>query len=193
MNAALRYLLGRTIFAPADAARLITGLNVSGETGWMALLLATILNSFVYFANMSLVIIPEDFWLPVIRSPLVYLILSFFFTSVMAFCLYGIGRVQDGKARLPLLVTLLAWLLIVQSLADFAFLILLILLPTLAGLFSMAAGLYGIWILINFIQVAHDFPSRGKAVLTIVLALVGLIVGFSVFLSFIGVAAVGIS
>lgn len=193
MIGALRHLLIQTIYAPAEAARLIITLNPSRETGWMMLLLATILNTFAYSANMALVTVPEDFWIPVIASPMIYLTLSLSFTVVMVFCLYWIGRVQNGKAQLPVLVALLAWLLMVQSLADFAFLVLLVFVPMLASLFSMAAGLYGLWILLNFIQVAHDFPSKGKAALTIVLAIVGLMVGFSVFISVIGVAAMGIS
>ncbi len=193
MNAMLKHLLGQTIYAPANAARLIAELKLSSETGWMALLLATILSTFVYFANMSLVTIPPDFWLPVIGSPLVYLVLSFSLTTVMVICLHWVGRIQGGTSNLSLLVVLMAWLLAVQSLADVAFLVLLVFVPVLAKLFSMAAGLYGIWILLNFIQIAHGFSNKGKAVVTILLALIGLMMGLTVFLSMIGVTAMGIS
>lgn len=189
----LRYLLAQTIYAPAQAARLIAGLRLGPETAWMALFLATILNTLVYFANLALVTIPADFWMPVIRVPMIYLLLSFSFSSAMVFCLYWVGRLQGGRASLTLLAVLLAWLLAVQSLADVVFLVLLVFVPMLASLFSMAAGLYGIWIFLNFVQTAHDFAGKGKAAVTIILALIGLMMGLTLFLSAIGVTAMGIS
>lgn len=192
MIAFLRALLIQTIYAPADAGRSIIGINLPREAAWMALLLAAIINTFVYFTNLSLFPLPDDFWMPVIRTPVTYLAASFSLTTVMIFALFWIGRFLEGQARLPDLVSLMAWLLCVQSLADVAFLVLFVFVPMLAGLFSMAAALYGIWILINFITVAQGFPDRGKAVLTIVLALVGLVVGMSLFVSVIGVTAMGI-
>ena len=193
MGALLKYLLAQTFYAPANAARLIAGMKLSSEAGWMALLLATIFNTVIYFANMSLVTIPPDFWLPVIRSPLVYLGLSFSFTAVMVIGLQWVGRVQGGTSSLSLVAVLVAWLLTVQCLADVVFLLLLVFLPTVAGLFSMAAGLYGLWILLNFIQVAHGFARKGKAVVTIFLALIGVMMGLTLCLSVIGVSAIGIS
>ncbi|WP_127112038.1 YIP1 family protein [Shimia sediminis] len=188
----LRALLIQTIYAPADAGRSIIGINLPREAAWMALLLAAIINTFVYFTNLTLFPLPDDFWMPVIRTPVTYLAASFSLTTVMIFALFWIGRFLEGQAQLPDLVSLMAWLLCVQSLADVAFLVLFVFVPMLAGLFSMAAALYGIWILINFITVAQGFPDRGKAVLTIVLALVGLVVGMSLFMSVIGVTAMGI-
>lgn len=189
----LRDLLVQTIYAPADAARTVIGLNLSRETAWMALMLAAILNTLAYFTNITLFPVPDEFWLPVIRAPFVYLIASFSLTTVMIFAIFWTGRVMGGTAYLPHMVALIAWIVTVQTLADAAFLVLFLFIPMLAGLFSLAAGLYGIWILINFITVAHNFPDKGKAVVTIVLALVGLIVGLSVFMSVLGVTAMGIS
>ncbi|WP_372885028.1 YIP1 family protein [Shimia sp.] len=193
MKALLQHLLVQTIYAPAQAARLIAGLKLPPEAGWMALALAGVFNTLVYFANMAMVDLPVDFWIPVIRSPLVYLILSLSFTTVMVFCLYWVGRVQGGRAELSLLVTLVAWLLAVQSLADLLFLVLLVFVPMLASLFSMAAGLYGLWIFLNFVQIAHGFPGKGQAVVTILLALIGLMTGLTLFISAIGVTSMGIS
>ena len=193
MIAFLRALLVQTIYAPAEAARAVIAMNLPREAAWMALAVAAILNTLVYFTNISLVPLPDDFWLPVIRTPFTYMVASFSLTTVMVFALFWTGRVLGGQGELPALVSLIAWMLCVQSLADVAFLVLFVFLPMLAGLFSLAAGLYGIWILINFITVAHGFPDKGRAVMTIFMSLVGLIVGLSLFLSVIGVTAMGIS
>lgn len=193
MIAFLRSLLVQTIYAPADAARAIISINLPREAAWMALIVSAILNTLIYFLNMALIPLPEDIWLPVIRTPITYLMMSFSLTTMMVFALFWTGRSLQGQAQLASIVSLVAWLVCLQSLADLAFVVLFIFIPMLAGLFSMAAALYGIWILINFITVAHGFPDKSKAVLTIVLALVGLIVGFSLFLSVIGVTAMGIS
>ncbi|WP_299356720.1 Yip1 family protein [uncultured Shimia sp.] len=188
----LRALFVQTIVAPDNAARVIAGMNLSREAGWMALLLAAILNTLIYFTNIALVPVPDDFWVPIIRTPLTYLVASFSLTVVLVFALFWAGQMLKGQARLPVLVSLVAWLFCVQSAADLLFVALFLFVPMLAGVFSLAAGLYGIWILINFITVAQGFPDRGKAVMTIVLALMGLVVGLSLFLSVTGLTAMGI-
>ncbi|SHK10900.1 hypothetical protein SAMN05444000_11931 [Shimia gijangensis] len=193
MKELLRALLMQTIARPADAARTLVGLNLPREAGWMALFLATIINTFAYFATHAIVVLPDDFWVPVFNVPIIYLTLSFSFSTMAIFGVYWTGQTLGGKAHFPVLVSMLAWLVCVQSLADFVFLGLLMIVPTLAGLFSLAAGLYGIWIFLNFVKVAHGFTTMGKAILTITLTLVGLIVGLSVFLSVIGITAMGIS
>lgn len=193
MIALLRALLVQTIYAPADAARVIIGINLPRKAAWMALVLAAILNTLVFFLREMLIPLPPGLLLPAFQTPAIYLAALFSFTTMVVFAIYWIGRVLDGKAELPDLVSLIAWLFCVQSAADLVALVLFVFVPMLAGLFSMAAALYGIWILINFITVAQGYPDKVKAVLTIVLALVGLITGFSLFVSVLGVTAMGIS
>lgn len=189
----LRALLRQTIYAPQDAARSIIALNLPREAAWMALLLAAVINTLVYFVHLTLIPIPDDFLLPIIRTPMTYLVASFSLIVILVFAMYWTGRVLEGQARLPMMVSLVAWVFCVQSLADLTFMVVFIFSPMLAGLFSLVAGLYLIWVLINFITVAQGFPDKGKAILTIVLALVGLIVGLSLFMSVLGVTAMGIS
>lgn len=193
MTAFFQALLVQTIKRPSDAARVFTHLNLPREAGWMALLVATIFNTFAYFASNAIITVPDDFWIPVFDIPVVYLTLSFSFTTMMVFGVFWTGLALGGKAQLPVLVPMLAWLVCVQSLADFVFLGLVMIVPLMAGLFSLAAGLYGIWIFLHFIKVAHGFSSMGKAILTITLTLFGLIIGLSVFLSVIGVTAIGMN
>lgn len=193
MTVDLRALLAQTILAPADAARTILAYNPPRDAGWMALMFASILNTFAYFATSAMVTVPEDFLLPTFASPVIYLTLSFSFSVMVIFGVHWTGQALGGKSHFSALVSMLAWLVCVQSLADFAFLGLLLFVPLLASLFSLAAGLYGLWVFLNFIKVSHEFSTMGKAILTITLTLVALIVGLSVFLSIIGVTAMGIS
>ena len=193
MMAHLRLLLMKTIYAPAEAARFIAALNLPSETGWLAMLLGAIVNTFAYTLNLALFPIPADFPLPVLQSPFQYLILTFSMSVMFVFTFVWIGQILGGKARLATMVLMLSWLMLVYGLANFALLLLIILVPFLGGLTSLAVLFYTVWVLLVFLKVAHGFPNMGKAVVTIVLSVFGLLVGLSFFFSAIGFTALGIS
>lgn len=193
MTAHLRLLLMKTIYAPVEAARLIAALNLPSETGWVAMLLGAIVNTFAYTLNLALFPIPADFPLPVLQSPFQYLILTFSMSVMFVFTFVWIGQILGGKARLATMVLMLSWLMLVYGLANFALLLLIMLVPFLGGLTSLAVLFYTVWVLLVFLKVAHGFPNMGKAVVTIVLSVFGLLVGLSFFFSAIGFTALGIS
>lgn len=193
MSVDLRSLVTLTLRSPADAARVIAGMNFPREAGWMALMVASILNTIAYFINLSMINLPAELNLAIFTSPVMYLVLSFALSVIGVFGVFWTGQMLEGQARFPELLALIAWLVFLHALSNFVFLGLLILIPLLASLFSLGAMIYGIWILVNFVRVAHRFATIGKAVMTIALTLVGLIIGLSVFLSVIGVTAMGIS
>ncbi len=193
MMAHLPLLLMKTIYAPAEAARFIAALNLPSETGWLAMLLGAIVNTFAYTLNLALFPIPADFPLPVLQSPFQYLILTFSMSVMFVFTFVWIGQILGGKARLATMVLMLSWLMLVYGLANFALLLLIILVPFLGGLTSLAVLFYTVWVLLVFLKVAHGFPNMGKAVVTIVLSVFGLLVDLSFFFSAIGFTALGIS
>ncbi|MEQ9693261.1 Yip1 family protein [Shimia sp. SDUM112013] len=189
----LTALLVQTLRAPAEAGRTLCALNLNREMGWSALFLACILNTLAYFASISLFPVPSEAMLPMMATPILTLITLFSAMTVTVFALFWTGRILDGEARFGDILTMIAWMQFLRVLVQVATIVLMFVLPSLAYVLVMGAGLYGIWIMVHFLQVAHGFDGLGKAIFTLVLAVLGMTMGLSLFLSVMGVTAMGIS
>ena len=99
MIAFLRALLVQTIYAPADAARVIIGVQMQREAAWMAMALAAILSTLVFFLRDTLIPLPPEILLPSFQSPVIYLAAMFSFTTMVVFAISWIGRVLNGKGQ----------------------------------------------------------------------------------------------
>ena len=192
MTDVLKALFVQTIVAPADAARMLMGLGLRRETGWTILVLACVLNTLAYFVSTTLFPIPPEFSLPLLASPGLVLVLLFSVMVVTVFMLFWTGRALKGAAAFGDILIMIGWLQFMRLAVQVVALVLMIILPGVAGLFAMATGLYGIWILVNFVNVAHGFDALGKSFLMLVLSVLGMTMGLSVILSLIGVTAIGI-
>jgi hypothetical protein len=61
--------------------------------------------------------------------------------------------------------------------------------PGLAALVVLAAAIWGVYILISFIDAAHRFDNRLKAAGVMVLAFVAMAIGLSTLLSLVGMVS----
>jgi hypothetical protein len=62
----------------------------------------------------------------------------------------------------------------------------------LSGVLISAGSVLGIWIFVNFIDVAHETGSLLRAGLVLLLAVVGMMLGLSLIFSLLGVSTGGI-
>jgi len=62
----------------------------------------------------------------------------------------------------------------------------------MSGVLISAASVLGIWIFVNFIDVAHEMGSLLRAGLVLLLAVVGMMLGLSLIFSLLGVQTGGI-
>ncbi|GAA6165267.1 hypothetical protein NBRC116590_29710 [Pelagimonas sp. KU-00592-HH] len=193
MMAFLIDLLVLTVKSPSAAAQRIAAMNLSREDGWSALALGAILNTFLYYLNLALFPVPPDFPIPVIQGPFIFLTLALSFNVILVFGLFWCGKIVGGTGQLTTLVSVIAWLMLALVAGDILSVLLLFLMPLFSSLISLGIKLYAIWVLLNFIKVAHGLPSIGASVFTLALTVVGMIMGMSVFLSFMGVTAIGIN
>lgn len=177
---------------PAEAARMMFARALPRETLWTALALAVVLNTMVYLLSLFLFPPPIPF-LPFMASPLMILLLLGSVLVITVFGLFWTGRAMGGKARFADVLTTITWLQYMRLTVQLAALVLMIVAPGLASLAVMAAGLYGVWILANFLNEAHRFAALSKAFFLIVLTVLGMAVGLSLFLSVVGAAALGLS
>jgi hypothetical protein len=111
---------------------------------------------------------------------------------VTVHALYWTGRMMGGQDDMGDLLTLLIWLQFIRTIAQFIILILLLTIPMLAGFFLIFVGVATFWIFLNFLTVGLQLSSNWRAFAILVLGSFMVVFGLSIFLSLIGVSAIGV-
>lgn len=183
-------LVWQTIVAPAETAERILALRLPRAVLWEALVLVTVLS--VLLASLVQGATPT---LPTAEgtavSPLAYGLILGGSLVMMVFALHFTGQALGGSGEFTGAIALVVWLEAVAMVVRFIQGLLLWLSPPFASIFSIVALAVLLWCLINFIDVLHRFDSRGKAVMVLFLAVIGLAVGLFMILALIGAGATG--
>ncbi|WP_136635694.1 YIP1 family protein [Pseudooceanicola onchidii] len=183
----LKSLALETVTNPAQAAKRVLALDVPMQAVWMGLGLVAVLNGIYYsvllpgLAQAGLAV-PAMVGSPVTLTGfiLVIFVLMVFLTAFSGRLLGGIGDVESvGKITV--------WLQMLRVVAQVVISILSLVSPLLGWLAATALGIWGIWILLNFVAQAHGF-NIPKALGTLAVMFVGLIVVMSVLSAALGLA-----
>lgn len=178
-----------TIYKPQLAASQILGLRLPAGTIWEALALASALNALVFFV--TILLFPPVGGLGVmIGSPILMAIVLFGVMTVGAMSLFFTGRFLSGAAEFNDILALITWLQFMRLAVQVGGFVLMFLLPGLASLAMFLAGLYGIWIMINFLKEAQGFETLGKSFGNLFLSFVALTMILSVLLTVVGLSAI---
>lgn len=183
-------LLRQTLFKPADAARRLMDMRLPTEWLWMALALMAILNAIVYTASLQLSPEPDasaGLMPAAFQAPILFAALLFGALALTVIALYYVGQGLGGEAAMPDILVLMTWLQVLRLLVQGAVLVLALGVPALAALVVLGAAIWGVYILISFIDAAHRFDNRFKAAGVIVLSFVAMAIGLSMLLSLIGI------
>ena len=178
----------RTLRDPRRAAGDLIGMELPLPVLWTALALAAVLNATLF--SLNLILFPTGFPLPgLFYSPIFNAILMAGGLAVMIWLLTRLGGVLGGTARLADVAVLLVWLQYLRIAAQVVLLMMALLMPSLGLLATLAVGLVSLWILLQFVDVAHGFASLGKTILLLFLTVIGITMGLAVFLALIGAPA----
>lgn len=187
-----RDLIIESVRQPTEAARRVFAANLSREILWTGLALAVVLSTLIY--ALSLVIFPPHPSTPLVLSPTTMLIMLASGMTIFVFALFWGGRAMGGKeGRFGDVLASVTWLQFLHLAVQGAALVVMFVSPYLASLGVFAANLFGIWILAHFLNEAFRFGALSKAFFLLVATVMGLAIGLTLFLTAIGVAAVGIS
>jgi len=174
-----------SITEPRAVAERLMALRLGHEAILLAFGVVVVLNA-VFFAA-TLMIAPMDGPLqPALSNPVIFMLLLGGSLGVAAIALTWTGRAMGGEARLEDMGLLLIWLQGLRVVLQAASMILITVSSLLAAVVAMAGSVIGVWILVNFVSAAHGFDSLAKATLVLVLGLIGMALGLTVFLSLIG-------
>lgn len=94
------------------------------------------------------------------QSPLRTAVMQWVVLSVSVILIFRIGRAAGGRGNLPDTLLTMVWLQVIMLGVQVLQLLLLILLPPLAGILSLAGIVLFLWLMTNFIAELHGFASR---------------------------------
>lgn len=188
-------LVRKTLFQPNEAARELIEMRLPRQGLWMALALLSILNSIVYSLSLqlnpptdpSVALMP-----PAFHSPILFALFLFGALAITVIALHYVGQGLGGApGSMDDILVLLTWLQVLRLLVQVGVLLLVLVAPVLGALAVIVAAVWGIYILISFVDAAHRFGNMFKAAGVIILSLVAMAVGLSAFLSLVGVVVMG--
>lgn len=196
MSFDLQTLVKQTLSAPKEAADQLIALRrgVSSEALWSAVVLAAVLNALVISLGMHLLppspeqaaLMPGIFFRPGLLA-----VFAGGAIVLMVFVLHWAGRMMGGKGDLRDMLAVITWLQIIQVGLQLVVLIVGVLAIQLASFVNMVAFIWGLWILIGFVDRVHGFESAMKSLAVLVTGIVLLLVGLAVFVALFGAVAQG--
>lgn len=187
----LKALAVETITAPRQAAARLLELRLSMNNLWLLVALAAVVNTILY--SLSIMLFESQYGLTTgMNQPALYLMLLVAVIVIGSLVIRWIGQILNGKASLPEILTLMVWLQFMRALVQAGLLAVMLIVPGLSNIIAMAVGLFGLWIMVNFLDVAQGWSSLGKSFLVLVLTGLGFVFGLSFFLLLIGATSVGI-
>ena len=175
---------------PRKAAEQIIGWQLSREALWTALALAAAVNTLIF--SVSVVLQPSAAMPAFFTSPLAMFVLLAGVLVVTTHGLYWTGRALGGTGDFGDMLSLVVFLQVLRIMAQIVIFVVMFVAPGLSLMLSLATGIIGVWILVNFIAAAHRFSSMGRAIGTLLIAMAAIVLGLSFLLSIVGIAAQGV-
>lgn len=180
-----------TVTAPRDVARLLLAMNLPRQVLWIAFALVIVLNTLMF--SLSLIVMPpQDVISPVLGSPAVFGVMLALSVGALIVAVTLCGRPLGGPARFEDIAVLVIWLQALRVVVQGVVLLLGPVSLFLSGVVISAASVVGLWIFVNFIDVAHEMGNLLRAGLILLLAVVGMMLGLSLIFSLLGVQTGGI-
>ncbi|QUJ77746.1 YIP1 family protein [Sulfitobacter albidus] len=186
----LKDLALQTIQSPREAARRIMGTPLSRDALWSGLVLAAAINAILY--SLSLFGVDTSVLPPLLSNPLMFFFLITGVLVITVHAFFWTGKMIGGQGDLGDLLKLMVWLQILRAGAQAIMLVLMLVAPFLAQLFSLVVGVLGLWITVNFLTEGLQLRSLMQGVGVLILSAVGIIFGLLVLVALIGTATLGV-
>lgn len=180
-----------TVTAPRDVARLLLAMNLPSQALWLAFALVIVLNTLMFSA--SLLLVPAgDMFGPVLANPTVFGAMLALSVGALIVAVTLCGKLLGGVAEYRHIAILVIWLQALRVLLQAVVAVVGPLSLFLSGVLVSAGSVIGIWIFVNFIDVAHETDSLLRAGMVLLFAVVGMMLALSLIFSVLGVQTGGI-
>ncbi|EPX85030.1 YIP1 family protein [Salipiger mucosus] len=174
----------QTLVAPRDVARLLLSMNLSQEAILTAFGLVVVLNALVVGTMQAAGL--GGGAMPMLAGPVMLVFLLAAALSASILFMTWAGRPLGGTARAQDVALLLVWLQALRALVQVGVALVTVISGGLAALLVIAAMLAGLWITVNFLDVAHGFDNPLKALAVLILGGIGLVFALMFLLSLTG-------
>jgi len=179
-----------TVSNPSLAARELMAMGFARNVLWQALFLVALLNTIIFAVSDMLVARAAS--LPGFsQSPFVLFGMVAGGLIVTIYSIFWAGRLLGGKAAVADLMVLIIWLQALRLVVQGAALVLVLTVPFLSVLLVFGASLLGLYILLNFINKAHQLGSIARSAAVLVVSMMVFVLGLSLFFGLIGLPVMG--
>ena len=195
----LKPLFMLTVKAPREAAGRVLALDLPVQGLWLALSLVSVVTSLAFAALMQAVPVSDDELGEVMRAspaysaPLILALLQWGRAILSVFVLYWVGRILGGTGQLRDVLAVVAWLQAVTFGLMVGAVLVGVILPFVSSILILALVVWWIWAMVSVLDVAHRFDSGLKATGVLILSLLGVTLGFSIFIGTISGLFMGVS
>lgn len=188
----LRDLAVLTIKAPAEASRVLLGMDIPREALWTGLALVAVLNGLLF--TLSNLLVPGPSPLPeIFLVPALYTVVVAGGLVLTVYALFWTGRFMGGTGSLDDIMLTILWLQGLRVALMVVVIVLILTLPVLSALLVFAASIYGLYILLHFIDQAHRLNSLAKSAGVLVASMAAIVLGLTLLISLFGGPISGLS
>jgi hypothetical protein len=180
----------QSVTNPREVAALLLSIRPSREAIWTAFALVVVLNALIFSASMLLTPGPVPAFMV---NPVSFLLLQggTLAGTILAFAY--VGRLLGGRARLEEIALLMIWMQALRVLVQLGLLVIMPVSALLAGLVTMVASGFGVWIVVNFLDEAHELGGLLRALAVLILGVLAMAFGLSLLLTLAGVSPQGMT
>ncbi len=181
-----------SVTEPAEMAGKVLTMRFPREALWTALALVAVLN--VLLLGVLQIVSPETAEAQeriITLSPFSYLAIIGAFLTFLVFMLVHAGRMMGGIGTIEGTLTLLVWFQALSLTLEAVQIFLVLISPAVAAIFGLVSMGAILWVFVNLVNVLHGFANLGKAIVVIVLALIGTALGTGLIIGMLGITPPG--
>lgn len=175
---------------PATAARQLLELQIPRNILWMLLILVTVCNTILFTFSELLAPVPGPLS-DLIRTPFMMLGMVAGGLILTVYSISLCGRLMGGAGSFDRVMVLIVWLQVLRLVVQTAALFLMITIPLLSALLVIVAAFVWLYLLVHFVNEAHQFGSLGRSAGVLIMSIIIPAVGIAVFLALFGVPLTG--
>ncbi|MGV6850009.1 MAG: Yip1 family protein [Marinibacterium sp.] len=180
-----RDLALKTVTDPAWAGRQIVDLQIPLPVLILGFLLAPVLNAILLFGPAMM--LGQALPLPLfLDTPVAYVVAAAGGLAATIAAVFWVGRSMGGKGTGEAVAAAIIWLQLIRDLVQVGLLILQFLFPLVSIVLAIVAAFYSIYVLLHFINAAHELGSLGRSAGVLAASLVVLVMGLTVLMAVLG-------
>ncbi len=188
---ALLSLIWQTVVAPREVAKLLLAIKPTRDALWLGFALVITVNALVFGVS-NLGMSGSDPLSILTRNPINYAIMTAGSVAAMIVGITMAGRVLGGRGAWQDIAVVMIWLQVLRASAQFILAVMVYTAPGLLEIASFVMSVVGVWILVNLVQVAHQLTNMVKALMVVVMAVVGTALIFGLLASMLGLTGQGL-